>query len=92
MKVSFKDFLFNFADVVKNLIEKYETQYKNLSGPERKERLDDAIANYAITVIDNLGFNFIFKFVLKKLLIENIPVVTQIIFNLIQAKIEGITK
>ena len=92
MKVSFKDFLFNFADVVRNLIEKYETQYKNLSGPERKERLDDAIANYAITVIDNLGFNFIFKFVLKKLVIEHIPDFTQIIFNLIQTKIEGITK
>lgn len=91
MGINFGEFLKGFADVSTNLIKKYET-YKDLTGPEKKLRLDDAITKYANTVIDNIGLNFIFKFVLKKLLIEHIPIITQIIFNLIQTKIEGITK
>lgn len=92
MKFSVKEFLFNFADVVRNLIEVYERDYKNLKGSERKEMLDHAIENYLNNVVENLGLNFIFKFVLKKIMIEHISDITQIIFNLIKTKIEGITK
>lgn len=92
MNIKLNDFLQNFAEVTKNLIERYETEYKNLSGEGKKARLDDALSGYAQTVIDNIGLNFIFKFVLKKLIIENIPAITQIIFDLIKTKIEGITK
>ncbi len=92
MNIKLNDFLQNFAEVTKNLIERYETEYKNLSGEGKKARLDDALSGYVQTVIDNIGLNFIFKFVLKKLIIENIPAITQIIFDLIKTKIEGITK
>lgn len=92
MAIKFGDFLGNFANVVSALIEKYETEYKDLKGPEKKARLDDAITNYVNGVIDNIGLNFVFKFVVKNILIQYIPTITQIIFNLIQTKIEGITK
>ena len=92
MTIKFGEFLENFADVVRNLIERYETEYKDLDGQGKKLRLDDAITNYVTGIIDNIGLNFIFKLVLKKLLIGNIPVITQIIFDLIKTKVDGITK
>ena len=92
MSVQFNEFLKNFVTVTKNLIERYETEYKNLNGEGKKARLDEYLTGYTMTVIDNIGLNFIFKFVLKKLVIENIPTITQIIFDLIKTKIDGITK
>ncbi len=92
MKIKFDEFLQNFANITKTLIERYETEYKNLNGEGKKARLDDAITGYLTTAIDNIGLNFILKFALRKLLLENIPALTQIIFNLIRTKIDGITE
>jgi len=92
MTINFCEFLENFAGITKKLIERYETQYKELDGTGKKIRLDDALTNYVEGVIDNIGLNFVFRFVLKKLLVDNIPVLTQIIFNLIKSKVEGITE
>lgn len=66
--------------------------YSNLTGQEKKERLDHTITTYVENMLTGIKLNFIFKFVLKKLLIPNIPFITQAIFDLIKAKIEGITE
>lgn len=86
-----KEFIENFTNVSKAIIERVET-YKDLSGEEKKERVDEVVTNYVTGVIDNIQVNFIVRFILKKLLIDNIPTITQIIFDLIKTKISGITK
>ena len=86
-----KTFIEDFVKTATTYIEKYE-ECKELSGEERKKRLDDIVSNYVEVAIENIGLNFVFKFVLKKLLIQNIPYITQAIFNLIQTRIKGITK
>lgn len=89
MKV--KEFIQNIVKESKHYIEKYE-QYKELSGVQKKARVDDILKTYIENTIDTIGLNFIVKLIIKKLLIENIPVITQCIFDLIKAKVEGITK
>lgn len=86
-----KEFIENFTNVSKAIIERVET-YKDLSGEEKKERVDEVVANYVTGVIDNIQVNFIVRFIIKKVLIDNIPTITQIIFDLVKAKVEGITK
>lgn len=86
-----KTFIKDFVQNTKSYIEKYE-QYKDLTGEEKKARVDSLIYEYVEAVIDNIGLNFIFKFVIKKLLLENIPTITQLIFDLLKAKVDGITK
>lgn len=86
-----KSFINGVAETTKKYIEKYQ-EYEELTGEQKKARVDDLIANYIEIAIDGIGLNFIFKFVLKKLLMDNIPIITQAIFNLIQSKVKGITK
>lgn len=86
-----KNFIKNVFEQTKTYIEKYE-QYKDLTGEEKKARVDEIITEYIQATIDNIGLNFIAKFIIKKLLLENIPIITQCIFDLIKTKIEGITK
>ena len=89
--MNLKEFLQNVAEQTKTYIEKYE-EYKELNGKQKKARVDDLIIHYVETTIDGIGLNFIFKFVLKKLLIDNIPNITQIVFDLIKTKVDGITE
>ena len=86
-----KTFIQNLATNAKNYIEKLQ-QYEELSGEEKKERLDEIIEEYIEVAIDSIKMNVVFKYVLKKLLLANVPVITQVIFDLIKTKIEGITK
>lgn len=89
--MSFKEFIEGFCQTAETYIKKYE-EIKGLSGEEKKARLDDVITVYVNTGIEKLPVNFVFKFVLKKVLVQNIPTITQMIFNLIKLKVEGITK
>ena len=86
-----KTFIQNLATNAKNYIEKLQ-KFEELSGEEKKERLDEIIEEYIEVAIDSIKMNVIFKYVLKKVLLANVPVITQVIFDLIKAKIEGITK
>lgn len=85
------EFIKGIASQTKQYIEKYE-EYKDLDGKQKKMRVDDLIANYIEATIDHIGLNFVFKFVLKKILIDNVPIITQAIFDLLAAKVQGITK
>ena len=86
-----KDFIEIFATKTRGMIVWLEG-YKELSNEEKKKRLDYHLTEYTEMAIDNLGLNFIFKFTLRKILLDNIPVITQTIFDLIKAKVEGAIK
>ena len=86
-----KQFIQTFATKTKAMIAWLEG-YKTLSGEEKKERLDEHLTKYVDLTIDNLGLNFLFKFVLKRILLDNIPAITQTIFDLVKVKVEGVTK
>lgn len=89
--MKFKEFIKNFVDETKHYIEKYE-QYKDLTGEEKKARVDDIILTYCQNTIDSLSLNFVFKWIFKTIVIPNIPHLTQAIFDLIASKVQGITK
>lgn len=89
--MNIQNFIKDFALKVKEYIQKYE-DYSELSGEEKKHRVDELITNYALAAIDNLAINFILKIVLRKLIINNIPTITQAIFDLLAARVKGITK
>lgn len=86
-----KEYIRNIANETKFYIAKYE-EFKELNGKQKKARVDEVITDYIECTIDNISLNFVVKFIIKKLLIENIPVITQCIFDLIKAKVQGITK
>lgn len=86
-----KDFINGFTATAKDYIGKYE-QYNELTGEEKKARVDGILLTYCNNALDNLPLNFALKWALKKLLIPNIPHLTQAIFDLIKTKIDGITK
>jgi len=86
-----KEFIETFATKTKGMIAWLEG-YKELSNEEKKRRLDVQISEWVELTIDSIGLNFIFKFALKKILINNIPTITQAIFDLVKVKVEGITE
>lgn len=88
--MKFKDFIVTFASKTKGMIAWLEG-YKELSGKEKKERLDKHLTQYVEATIDNIGLNFVLKFALRKILLNNIPTITQCIFDLVKAKVEGVT-
>lgn len=89
--MKFNEFIKDFAQTVKTYIAKYE-EYSELSNEQKKQRVDEIITNYLEMVLDNLGLNFVFKYVVKKLILANVPVLTQVIFDLIKTKVKGITE
>lgn len=89
--MNIKDYIKNIVTEAKFYIEKYE-QIKELNGKQKKARVDEMITEYIEATIDKIGLNFVAKFVIKKVLIDNVPTITQCIFDLIKAKVEGITK
>lgn len=86
-----RQFIQTFTTKTKAMITWLE-KYKELSGDEKKDRLDSHLKQYVELTIDNIGLNFILKFALKKILLNNIPTLTQVIFDLLKAKVEGVTK
>lgn len=86
-----KEFIQNVAAETRHYIEKFE-QYKDLSGEQKKARVDDIILTYCQNTIDSLSLNFVFKWIFKTIVIPNIPYLTQAIFDLIASKVQGITK
>ena len=86
-----KDFIKGFVKISKDYIEKYE-HYKELTGIEKKQRVDGIVLTYCNNALDTLPLNLITKWIFKKFIIANIPLLTQAIFDLIASKIDGITK
>lgn len=85
-----KEFIKNFAEQAKNKI--IELAHTELTNENKKLMLDHYIVEYVEKAINGLTVNFVFKIALRKLILPNISVITQLIFDLLKAKIEGITK
>ncbi len=85
-----KQFIENIVNVAKTKI--ITLAGTELANEEKKLKLDENILAYVQQYIDIVNVNFFVKFILKKVLIPLIPTLTQIIFDLIKTKIQGITK
>jgi hypothetical protein len=85
-----KNFILDFVNTTKtNIIELAKTE---LSNNNKKMVLDQRIIDFLDNTIAGIKVNFILKLALKKILLPNVSVITQIIFDLLKARIEGITK
>lgn len=88
--MQFKNFILNFVNTTKqNIIELAKTELNNNN---KKMVLDQRIIDFLDNTIAGVKLNFILKLALKKLLLPNVSIITQIIFDLLKARIEGITK
>lgn len=88
--MEFKNFILNFVNTTKqNIIELAKTELNNNN---KKMVLDQRIIDFLDNTIAGIKINFILKLALKKLLLPNVSVITQIVFDLLKARIEGITK
>lgn len=86
-----KKFIYDFSEKAEQLIKKYE-EYKELTGKQKKARVDEALLKWALIYLDTLAINGFLKWGLKFILNNYLDDFTQLIFNFIETKIEGITK
>lgn len=84
------EFIIDFSEKTKYYISKYES-FKELTGEEKKARVDDMVISWALPQIDLLPINFVLKICLKKIVEFCLPSITQAVFNLIKCKVDGIT-
>ena len=96
-KYTLNRILAEFLNYAKILISDLERK-EELTGKEKKKQLDKAIEGWLIPILATAKFtipfvpDFIVKFVFEKFIIKNIPVFTQAVYDLIKARIKGITK
>ena len=84
------DFIKNITNLAK--IKITDLARENLTNTEKKSALDHAIYDYIERFIEIVPMNFIGRFFVKKILLENVSVLTQAIFDLLKEKIIGVTK
>lgn len=65
---------------------------KELSDLEKKDKLDKAVTAYFISLLASTKINWFAKFVINKVVVPNIPTITQAIYDLLKEKFKGITK
>jgi len=85
-----KEFIENFAHKTKENIAKLaETK---LTGAEKKAKLDEKMTKWAEELLNSAKINIVLKQAVKQFVIKNIPVITQVIFDLLKSRIKGITE
>ena len=85
-----REFILAFTNKTKDgIIELAQTELNN---DNKKLALDHSIVEFVEQAISGLSMNWFFKTVLKRLVLPNVSLITQIIYDLLKAKIEGITK
>ena len=88
--MNLKEFIENFAETTKaSIVELAQTE---LSNENKKLVLDHKIIDFLESALEKISINFILKIALRKLLLPNISLITQIIFDLLKERIKGITK
>ena len=78
-----------FANTKKDIVELAQTE---LSNENRKLSLDHSITDFLTQAINGLTVNIFAKMILKKMFLPIVPMLTQWVFDLLKAKIEGVTK
>lgn len=69
-----------------------ELAQKEIANKEKKAILDKAIMGYLVPLLATAKLGFFTKFILEKFVLDNIPVITQAIYDLIKDRIDGVTK
>lgn len=85
-----KTFIQKFTEKAKNKIA--ELAQTKLSGAEKKAKLDEKMTKWAESILDKAKMNIFLKQAVKQFVISSIPVITQAVFDLLKAKIQGITE
>ena len=65
---------------------------EKLNNEDKKEKLDTIIEKWLDNLLLGAKLNFVTKFLIKNYVIKNIPILTQIVYDLIKSKIDGVTK
>ena len=79
-----------FFKIARDLIIKYR-DFKELSGEEKKKRVDEFLTNWLFENVATKTDNAIICWLLG-ILIYNVPTITQFIYDFLKENIEGITK
>jgi hypothetical protein len=88
MKVN--EFITNLTMITKlKIAELAKSELNNL---DKKAVLDEKVTLWATKTLENIPVNFLVKFLIKKYFIANVSVITQNIYDLLKAKIQGVTK
>lgn len=88
---------YTFKVIVAELIRFAKLNIKDLaqselSNKEKKNALDRAIRGYLLPLLATAKMGWVTKFIFEKFVLDNIPVITQAIYDLIQSRIDGVTK
>lgn len=95
-KYAFKVIIQEFVNYAK--INIADLAQSELSNKEKKAKLDKAIKGWLIPILATAKISipfvpdFIVKFMFEKFIINNIPVLTQAVYDLLKDKIKGVTK
>lgn len=95
-KYTFKAIVAEFIKFAKLNIA--ELAQKEIANKEKKAKLDKAIKGWLIPLIETVTIqipfvpSFVVKYVFNKFIIDNIPVLTQAVYDLLKDKIKGVTK
>lgn len=86
----FLNFLNGFITTAKEQIT--ELAKTELANKDKKKKLDETIKEFVENaLLDKIGLNFFVKLAIKKLVIPHIAQITQVIFDLLQARIDKVT-
>lgn len=86
---SFLNFINGFTAVTQNEIT--ELANKNISNEDKKKQLDVKMFEYVQKILATQKLNIFVKLLIKKLIVPCINDVTQLIYELLKAKIKGVT-
>lgn len=86
-----KEFISDFAQKTKEIIANLEKR-EELKGAEKKKQLDENMKKWAEELLNAAKMNILLKNAVKQFIIANIPVITQAVYDLIKARIKGITE
>ena len=86
MKESFKNFVHEFVENAQAKIK--ELAKTELANEEKKAKLDEAMVVFVEAILAKVKINGLVRLLIKKLVIPCIDDVTQIIYDLLKAKLE----
>lgn len=64
---------------------------EQISNAEKKAMLDEAVKGCIMSLLATVKLGWVTKFILERFVVQNIPVFTQAIYDLIKCYIDGVT-
>ena len=85
----FIEFFNGFVNTAKEQIK--ELANEEIENTEKKAKLDTAIGVFIETTLAKAKLNIFVKLCIKKLVIPHVAEITQVVYDLLKAKINGVT-